>query len=113
VLGSRRAGILEARGPPAISCALGVLVWGYAHALMLGGMCRRRPASLRMIPLLALCVLALAGRASAKGAVITLDAKWSSAPLLLEAAEFLVRGRRSCLIPIMSWQADTRHKQPH
>jgi hypothetical protein len=80
---------------------------------MLGGMCGRRPASLRMIPLLALCVLALAGRASAKGAVITLDAKWSSAPLLLEAAEFLVRGRRSRLVSLYVMASGAQTRQPH
>ena len=56
--------------------------------------CGRHLARLRVILLFVLCALATCVTAEAKGAVITLHAKWQNAPLLLEAVEFLVSTRR-------------------
>lgn len=58
-----------------------------------------RQADPMMCLLALLCLLAAGpalgvGRYDPRGAYISLHAKWNSTPLLLEAAEFLVRGRR-------------------
>ena len=56
--------------------------------------CGRHVARLKVILLLICCALATCTTAEAKGAVITLHAKWQNAPLLLEAVEFLVSNSR-------------------
>lgn len=56
--------------------------------------CWRHVARLKVILLFFVCALATCITAEAKGAVITLHAKWQNAPLLLEAVEFLVSTNR-------------------
>ena len=63
--------------------------------------CGRHVGRLKVILLFIFCALATCTTAEAKGAVITLHAKWQNAPLLLEAVEFLVSTRRpqQCTTP--------------